>query len=190
MTVATSSYLDERSAAYVDAVVAATDAHAPVVEAFLVGSAAAGGFDPATSDLDLVVVVEEPPVDRAALVAAVAGLERPVRNLELVVYVEGAQPPDVELNVSDGEERPDEPRFWFLIDAALAQERAVPVAHGCAWGDLFEPITPERLREAMQESLEWSQAQPAGDEFARVNAVRARRYLEHGEWITKKEATP
>jgi len=34
----------------------------------------------------------------------------------------------------------------------------------------------------------WSEAQPAGDEFARVNAVRSRHYLETGEWLSKAEA--
>ena len=39
----------------------------------------------------------------------------------------------------------------------------------------------------MKQSLAWS-AQRPGDEFAQLNAIRARHYLEHGEWITKAEA--
>ena len=188
MTVATSHHLDPRTEAFVAEVLAAIDAHVPVLGAFLLGSAAVGGFEPRTSDVDLVAVIERAPGDRAALVESLAAIKRPVRDLELVVYVEGSQPPEFELNMNGAEERPDEPRFWFVIDAALAEERAVPVWGERAWSDFFAPIPAERVREAMQESLEWSERQPAGDGFARVNAARARHYLDHGEWITKKEA--
>jgi predicted nucleotidyltransferase len=43
---------------YVAEVVDAIEGIAPVARAFVVGSALVGGFDPATSDLDVVVVVE------------------------------------------------------------------------------------------------------------------------------------
>jgi predicted nucleotidyltransferase len=189
MTVAADAHLDERTVAFVDDVLAAIDVHAHVLEAFVLGSAALGGFDPATSDLDLVVVVEEAPRDRGKLLERVSTIARPVRDLELVVYVDGSQPPDFELNVNGGEEHPEASRFWFVIDAALAQERGVPGWRGRAWSEFFERVAPERIRKAMQESLEWSAARPADDDFARANAARARHYLEHAEWITKEEAT-
>jgi predicted nucleotidyltransferase len=181
--------LDERTEAYAQAVTAAIDAIVPVLEAFALGSAATGSFDPATSDLDLVAVVGEPLGDRRQeLLRSLRGLDPPVRDLELVVYVEGAQPPNYELNVNEGEERDGAEPFWFVLDAALAQERAVPLLHGRVWSDFFESVPPERTREAMQESLAWSERQPADDSFAHAHAARARHYLEHGEWITKKEA--
>ena len=37
---------------------------------------------------------------------------------------------------------------------------------------------------SFRESLAWS-AQSSELEFARLNAARARHYLEHGEWISK-----
>jgi predicted nucleotidyltransferase len=189
MTVAGGTYLDPRTEAFVADVLAAIDFHVAVVEAFLVGSGAAGGFDPKTSDVDLVVVVEQlSGADKAAVVERVAALERPVRDLELVVYAQGLQPPEFALNVNEGEERPDEERFWFVLDAAVAQDRAMPVWGRRPWSEFFAPIPPERVREAMQESLDWSERQAADNEFARAQAVRARRYLERGEWITKKEA--
>jgi predicted nucleotidyltransferase len=189
MTVAERTYLDERTESFVGEVLAAIDAHVPILEAFLLGSGAAGGFDPKTSDVDLVVVVARPlGSERAALVERLAGIEPPVRSLELVLYVEKHQPPDYELNLNEGEERASEQPFWFVLDAAAAQERAVPVWGRRPWGELFTAISPERTRQAMQESLEWAEAQPAGDEFARGHAVRARHYLDRGEWITKKEA--
>src|SRR6185437_27040 len=54
------THFDERTERYAHEVAAAIDSVAPVREAFALGSAAVGGFDPATSDLDLVVVVGEP----------------------------------------------------------------------------------------------------------------------------------
>ena len=188
MTVATRTHLDGRTEVFVAEVLEAIGRHVPVAEAFVVGSGATGGFDPATSDVDLVVVVEHPPADRAALIGDVAAIRSPVRDLELVLYVEGTQPPEYELNVNHGQERPSEEPFWFVLDAALAQERAVPLLHDRAWRDFFDPVPPEQVREAMQASLDWTGRMKPDNEFAREQAVRARHYLEHGEWITKKEA--
>jgi predicted nucleotidyltransferase len=188
MTVAARTHLDARTEAFVAEVLAAIDAHASLLEAFVVGSGAVGGFDPETSDVDLVAVVEEPLQDRAALAAAVAALRAPVRDLELVVYVQGHRPGDFELNLNHGEERPDEESFWFVLDAAVAQEHAVPVWGERPWGDFFEPVRPEELREALEASLDWARRQGPEDEFARGQAARARHYLDQGEWITKKEA--
>jgi predicted nucleotidyltransferase len=189
MTVAGGTHLDRRTEAFVADVLAVIDSYVPVAEAFLLGSGAVGGFDPRTSDVDLVVVVERSPAsERDALVESLAALERPVRDLELVVYVEGRQPPEFELNLNEGEERPDEEPFWFVLDAALAQEHAVPVWGRRPWSDFFAPIEAERVRKATRESLAWSARRPADDEFARVNAARARHYLEHGLWVTKEEA--
>jgi predicted nucleotidyltransferase len=189
MTVAGGTHLDRRTEAFVAEVLAVIDSHVPVLEAFVLGSGAIGGFDPRTSDVDLVVVVERPlGADRNAFVERLAALARPVRDLELVVYVQGRRPPEFELNLNEGQERPDEEPFWFVIDAAVAEERAVPVWGRRPWSDFFAAIPPERIREAMEESLAWSLRRPANDEFARVNAARARHYLEHGEWMTKEEA--
>jgi predicted nucleotidyltransferase len=188
MTVETRTYLDPRTEAFVADVLAAIDAHASLLEAFVIGSGAAGGFDPGTSDVDLVAVVAGPPRDREALVTEVASLPSPVRDLELVVYVQGHPPGDFELNLNHGVERPDAEPFWFVNDAALAQEHAVPVWGERRWSDFFEPVRPEEIREAVQASLDWANRQGPDDEFALQQAARARHYLEHGEWITKKEA--
>jgi hypothetical protein len=163
--------------------------------AYLLGSAATGSFDPVRSDLDAVVVVDRPleGAARRRFVEAAGRLGCPFRALELVIYVEGNQPPRLELNLnvtrSEGAvERPDEPRHWFVIDAALAQERAVPFGGDEPWSLHFEPISAERLREALTESVAWSRRQSPGNEFARLNEIRSRHYLEHGEWLTRQEA--
>ena len=189
MTVAERTYLDERTEAFVGEVLATIDAHVPIVEAFLLGSGAAGGFDPKTSDVDLVVVVGRAlGVERAELVEGLAAMAPPGRSLELVLYVEGHQPPDYELNLNEGEERTSEEPFWFVLDAAIAQEHAVPMWGSRSWNDFFTAISAERTRQAMQESLEWAQARSPENEFARGHVVRARHYLDRGEWLTKKEA--
>ena len=174
---------------YLGAVVAAIEEHVGVLEAFVLGSAASGDFDPVKSDLDVVVVVERPlAAEREPLVQRIAQLEPPGRGLELVLYVQGAQPPNYELNVNDGEERPNEPAFWFVLDAAVAQERSKPLRRGRPWSDFFAPVSDDAVRGAMRESLAWSERQPPDDEFALLNAIRSRHYLEHGEWITKTQA--
>lgn len=164
-----------------------------VVAAYLIGSAATADFDAARSDLDVVAIVDRPLRDaRVAVVQAIGRLGCPFRALELVVYVQGEQPPNFELNVnadrSAAVEKPDEPRFWFVIDAALAQERAVAFVDDEPWPTRFAPVTEERLREALVQSIAWSEAQPPDDEFARLNAIRARHYLETREWLAKKDA--
>ena len=186
-------HVDARTADYAAGVVEAISRHASVVGAYLLGSGASGSFDPEASDLDLVVVIEAMPdaPSRGALRQELESLQRPVRRLELVVYESGRQPPDFALNLNiddDGAaERPDEAAHWFVIDAAIGQETAV-VLFGPPWSSCFEEVSKDRLAEALVQSIAWSEAQPAGDEFARVNAVRSRHYLETGEWLSKTEA--
>ena len=181
--------LDPQAAAFAHEVVATVDAVSPVVGAFALGSAATGAFDPATSDLDLTLVVERPLGDRRGeLVRRLRELEQRFRNLELVAYVAGSEPPDYELNVSHGEEHTGEERFWFVLDAALGQERGVPVLDSHEWSDLFAPVERDRVEAAMRESLAWAERQPETNEFARLHAIRARRYLEDGVWMSKAEA--
>lgn len=186
MSVAAATHLDPQTEAYVAEVL---ERLADIVElraAYLVGSGATGGFDRRRSDVDLVAVAAQPLTEshRRAIVEQVGGLPSPARELELVVYVEGSQPPDYALNLDGGVERPEEPPHWFVLDAALAEKHAVPLV-GPPWAELFAPIPIERVRAAAAASLAWSERQPAGDEFARVNALRSRHYLEHGEFVAK-----
>ena len=150
---------------------------APVAGAFALGSALLGGFDPARSDLDVVVVVERPLAEdeRAAVARALDEVDVPFRKLELVVYAAGAKPPAYELNYPDG---PGEPEFWFVLDAALGQRFAGP-----RWGELLQPVSEAETRRAAEQLLRWAESR--GEP---VHAARARHYLEHGDWITKEEA--
>jgi predicted nucleotidyltransferase len=163
---------------YVAQVVDAIEAVSPVAGAYVLGSALLGGFDPATSDLDVVVVVERrlEEREREAVVAVLDELPQRFRKLELVVYAAGAKPPAYELNYPDG---PGEPEFWFVLDAALAQRFATG-----EWGELLLPVSEAETRRAAEELLRWAEAREE-----HVHAARARHYLEHGEWITKEEAS-
>jgi predicted nucleotidyltransferase len=108
--------VEARLEAYVAEVV---DAVGPVAGAYVLVSGLLGGFDPDTSDVDLVVVTE-PPLDagrRDEIVEALDALPKPFRKLELVIYSVGAKPPAYELNYPDGDGEPD---FWFVLDAAIA----------------------------------------------------------------------
>jgi len=170
--------------AYAAAVVDAVDSVAPVTGAYVLGSALLGGFDPDRSDLDMVAVVERPlsRSERQAVTEALDTLPTPVRKLELVLYVIGAKPPAYALNYPDGD---DEPSFWFVLDAAIAQERSQPL-RGRPWRELLEPVTQAEARFAAGELLRW--AQERDDDLGRPHAARARYYLEHGEWLTKAES--
>ncbi len=170
---------------YVAEIVEAIEEAGPrVAGAFQLGSALLGGFDPSTSDLDAVVVVSQPldAAEREAVVAALDDLPVPFRKLELVLYVEGARPPAYELNYPDGD---GEHAFWFVLDAAIAQEHAQPLA-GRPWGELLDSVSEDETRRAAEDLLRWGEER--GDEAGRLHAARARHYLEHREWITKKEA--
>jgi hypothetical protein len=180
------TYLDETAERYRSSVVGAVANEVEVLDSFVLGSGLVGGYRPGESDLDLVLVVDRPLAGEARreAVERIAALPRPGRRLELVVYVRGQQPPQFDLNLEvDDEgvrEAPDEAPHWFVIDAAIAQER-IP-----RWREHFAPVSDARIREAVEESLAWSARRPEL-EFARLNAVRARHYLEHGEWISKSE---
>jgi predicted nucleotidyltransferase len=183
----TPTHLDAAAEAYRADVLTAIEEEVDVLDSFVLGSGLIGGYRPGESDLDLVVVVDAPlrGEARRRAIERIAALDLPGRRLELVLYVSGQQPPDFDLNLEVDEagvrEAPDELDHWFVIDAGMVQER-IP-----AWRDYFDPISEQRLREAVVASLAWSEERPEL-EFARLNAARARHYLEHGEWLSKKEA--
>jgi predicted nucleotidyltransferase len=181
------TYLDEATERYRKDVVEGLSKEVGVLETFVLGSGLVGGYRPGESDLDLVAVVDRPfrGESRRRAIERIAQFELPGRRLELVVYVRGHEPPDFELNLevdSGGfREVPDEAPHWFVIDAAIAQELSP------TWNEYFEPVSRERTRRAVEESLAWSAAHPQY-EFSSLNAARARHYLDHGEWVAKKEA--
>ena len=174
--------LDATAEAYVGEVVERIVRVAEVRGAYVLGSGLLGGFDPARSDIDLVVVVDRPlgAGEKEEIARLVAELPVPARKLELVVYAAGARPPHYELNYPDGD---GESLHWFLVDAAVAQVHATPFV-GAEWRDLFAPLPDKEVRQAVEAGLRWAEKNDPDD----PNTIRARRYLEDGVWISKAEA--
>src|ERR687896_48854 len=112
--------------------------------AWLVGSGALGDFDSLRSDVDVQAVCTTR-LGRAELGRLVAALSHPalrcpVRGLEFVLYaredLSDSHAPAFQLNLNTGPRMehhvgydPDaEPLFWFVLDTAIARERARPLA--------------------------------------------------------------
>jgi hypothetical protein len=189
--------LDEAATRYLEELVARLRAHVDLRAAFLLGSGALGGYDPGRSDLDVIAVCARPLSldDRRRLVEAVShgALPCPARKLELVVYAEGDQPPDFQLNLNTGRDEQhvsfdpaEESPHWFVIDASIAEQHAVPL-FGPPWQTLFTPVSADGVHAAVKEGLRWAEAHEPNSPNTRLNARRARRYLTDGVWVSKVE---
>ncbi len=159
-----------------------------LVAVWQIGSAALGGWDPATSDVDVQAVsarLSRPELE--ALAAELSAVPCPVRGLEFVLY---ADPPAFQLNLNTGPGMehhegydPDaEPRFWFVLDLAIAQEHAKPLV-GPHPRELVGELD---VRPALRESLAWWR--DFGGEQALIAACRTMAWLETGRWLSKREA--
>jgi hypothetical protein len=169
---------------------------------YLHGSAVLGGFDPSVSDLDVLVLCEDPLSDAEvdAVAAAVEHLDLPEKGLEMSVLTRSeARDPDVRL-----------PRFQ--IHAAIGQDGAIRHIDGRAGGgdrDLIlhlavcrasgYPLTgqvPEAtlpslpevvVQQAMIDEIAW--ARDAGDPvYLVLTAARASAFARTGRLVSKVEA--
>ena len=163
-----------------------------VEAAYAIGSVATGGFEPGSSDLDVVVVLRGSPslTELAALADAARAVDvTPARGLELVAYARG----EVVLNVNTGPGMTehvgfagDDPAFWFVLDRAIAEQHALPLV-GPPWAESFPPVPRDEVLAALRESLDWHDAAEPASRNAVLNAVRTWRWLETGEWVSKPE---
>jgi Nucleotidyltransferase domain len=145
------------------------------VGAYFVGSVALGGYVPGHSDIDIVAVAAPPPAaeEKANIVAVLSHptLRCPTRGLEFVLYersrAEEATPDaGIEINLNTGPrmathvgfDASREPRFWFVIDRAIAHVHGLTI-DGPTAADLFAPIPRAWLLEALMESMAWHRAQ-------------------------------
>lgn len=162
--------------------------------AYAVGSVATGGFQPGASDLDIVAVLGEDEPAREELVRLAERVRTvdvaPARGLELVVYAGGR----VALNVNTGPGMDehlgfagDDPDFWFVVDRAIAERFAVTLV-GPPWRECFAPVKREDVLDALAASLRWHEANEPVSRNTVLNAARTWRYLETGEWSSKREA--
>ena len=172
-----------------------------LVSAWVVGSGALGDFDPARSDIDVQAVASLRParVELEDLAGALShpDLPCPVRGLEFVLYArEDLRDPrgpafSLNLNTGPGMRRhagydPDaEPRFWFILDVAIARQDARPL-QGAPPRELLPELPRALIVAALRDALGWWQANdPAA---AIVSACRAWAWLEEGRWLSKSEA--
>jgi hypothetical protein len=102
--------------------------------AWLIGSIAWDDYRPGSSDVDILAVAEtQPEPVRRALADALIALPCPARQLEFVLYPPGPdQPSRWQLNVNTDPVRVStdpatEPAHWFVLDIAMARERAIPL---------------------------------------------------------------
>jgi hypothetical protein len=166
-----------------------------------VGSGALGDFDPQRSDVDVQAVSSERLAreELEQLVAALShpALECPVRGLEFVLYAREdlADPlgPAFQLNLNTGPQMHQhagfdpavEPRFWFILDVAIAREHGRPLI-GAPPGDLLPTLPRPLVLSALRDALAWWQLHDAAG--AVVAAYRAWAWLQEGRWLSKREA--
>jgi hypothetical protein len=173
-----------------------------VVGAHLVGSLALGGYRPGRSDVDLVVITERPlPSGARDAVAARAGeVPCPTRGLELVVYHRDAvfRPRldaayDLNLNTGPGMathlsvDPIDDPAFWFVVDRDIGRLHG-RVVNGASPAALLAPAPRPGVLDAVAAGLAWHREHEPGGSATVLNAARAWRFAETGEWASKDGA--
>ena len=175
---------------YVSELVRVLQAHLGdrLVAVWQIGSGALGGFDPATSDVDVQAIAPRlSPPELEALASDLSAVPCPVRGLEFVLY---ADPPAFQLNLNtgpgmehhEGYDPAAEPQFWFVLDLEIAREHARPLV-GLHPRELVGELP---VRDALRESLVWWREY--GGPQAALAAARSLAWLETGRWLSKREA--
>lgn len=202
--------LDSGTAAYADGLAqhVAYELDHDLVGVYLFGSAALNDYRPPHSDLDIAVVAargltgEEK--ERLAERLDHRNLPCPARKLELVVYQRGPLSRgdvsfELDLNTGPGlqEWRGDpsgSPSHWFVLDVAIGREHGQALV-GPPAATVFPKQEEARILEAIRESLDWhsGHAGETGNAGATptdtvLNACRAWRFIENGEWAAKSRA--
>jgi Domain of unknown function (DUF4111) len=169
--------------------------------AWVFGSGALGDFDAQRSDIDVQAVSAErlPPAELEALAAELSheALPCPVRGLEFVLYaredLHDPRGPAFQLNLNSGPgmehhagyDANAEPRFWFVLDVAIAREHSRALA-GLEPAAVLPALPRELVSASLRESLEWFRAHDAGQ--AVLAACRAWAWATDGRWLSKGEA--
>lgn len=167
---------------------------------YLVGSLAMADALPPSSDVDVLVAVEEPLANGAQFADMIVahGLTCPWAGIEYVVYRAAtlAAPvypmpyelnvnagPDLELQVSTG----GDPSHWFLLDVAMAQQHAIALV-GPPAEDLIAEPAADLVATAILDALDWHAASVRASPNAVLNACRSWRWLATGRWVSKSDA--
>ena len=167
-----------------------------------IGSYAIGGFDPQRSDLDVIVVVDQPLTvsdwDAVVDTCSHEALPVPARKLALVAYTR----PQVaaprrsqrwELNFHTGRgvrhaghDPMAESWHWFVLDLAQAREHAITL-HGEPAREVIGPIDDELVKDAHAAAVSWYALHEPGPQII-LAAARAWRWNTDRRWSSKPEA--
>jgi len=167
----------------------------------MAGSGALGDFDPLRSDIDVQAVSTDrlgrPELEQLAAALSHPALPCPVRGLEFVLYAQEdlADPlgPAFQLNLNSGPrmeqhtgyEPGAEPRFWFILDVAIAREVARPLV-GRAPGELLPELPRTLVLSALRDALAWWREHDGAG--AILAACRAWAWATEGRWLSKSAA--
>lgn len=175
-----------------------------VVGIYAIGSLALGGFVIGRSDIDVVAVVDDPPLEaaRRKIVNRLShpSLACPTRGLEFVLYeqehvAKPSRDAAFALNLNTGPrmrfgcsfDPSTEPAHWFVVDRAIARSAGLRLA-GPPPADLFAEIPRPWLLGALVESLRWHRGtSPAGADTV-LNALRSWRFTREDVWCSKVDA--
>jgi hypothetical protein len=170
--------------------------------AWLLGSAALGDFDAGRSDLDVQAVSTERLAggerERLAESLSHERLPCPARGLEFVLYARedlaARAGPAFQLNLNSGArierhlalDPAADPRFWFVIDASVARQRALRLA-GSAAQAVFPPLPRARVLEALREALQWYEDRGDSPVETILSACRTWGWAVDGRWRSKAQ---
>ena len=167
-----------------------------------IGSYAFGAFDPKTSDVDVIVVVDRPLTvsdwDAVVDTCSHEALPVPARKLELVAYTR----PQVaaprrsqgwELNFHTGpgvrhagHDPMAESWHWFVLDLAQARAHAVTV-YGEPAHEVIGEVSDDLLKDAHAAALAWYAIHEPGPQLLLASA-RAWLWNAERRWASKPEA--
>lgn len=190
------SYLDELASRLADSL---GDRLMSVIS---IGSYSLGAFDPSTSDLDVIVVVDRPLTvldwDTVVDQCSHESLPVPARKLELVAYTR----PQVaaprrnqgwELNFHTGpgvrhagHDPMAESWHWFVLDLAQARQHGITL-YGESPRDVIGEINEHLIHDALAASLAWFELHEPGPQLM-LAAARAWLWNAEKRWASKAEA--
>jgi hypothetical protein len=172
-----------------------------LVGAWLIGSGALGDFDRLRSDVDVQAVCKtrlaRGELERLAAALSHEALPCPVRGLEFVLYARedlaDRRGPAFQLNLNTGPRMEHhagyhpgaEPRFWFVLDVAIAREHAHPLA-GLRPQTVLPALPRPLVLSALHDALEWYRAHDGAQ--AVLAACRAWAWAIDGRWLSKGDA--
>ncbi len=163
-----------------------------LVGVYFVGSIALGDYVPGQSDIDIVAVSRDQVGyrEKQEIVETLLDprLPCPARGLEFTLYrrkVAASSPVggDFEVNVNGGPrmvravnfDDKEQPRFWFVLDRAIAQRHGVVIS-GPSADEVFADVSRSILLEAMVESMRWHDTHERLGFYSVLNASRAWRF--------------